>query len=59
VRAFLLVLLFRVAIAAVTILSIHKRLHTPKCATTRKEAARLWRLDGPCLPQAGCLRQAG
>jgi hypothetical protein len=31
-RAFLLVLLFRVAITAVTILSIHERLRTAKCA---------------------------
>jgi hypothetical protein len=31
-RAVLLFLLFRVAITAVTILSIHKRLRTPECA---------------------------
>jgi hypothetical protein len=60
VRAFLLVLLFRVAIAAVTILSIHKRLHTPECArqlAKRLRASGAW--TGPvCHRQAACGKQA-
>ena len=60
VRAFLLVLLFRVAIAAVTILSIHKRLHTPECArqlAKRPRASGAW--TGPvCHRQGACGKQA-
>jgi hypothetical protein len=53
-RAVFLILLFRVAIAAVIILSIHKRLRTPERAREiTKEIARLWRSDGPA-----CGRQA-
>jgi hypothetical protein len=55
-------LLFRVAIAAVIILSIHKCLRTIRqnLRGNHKQATRLWRLDGPCLRgQSGCLRQAG
>src|SRR6266478_6456592 len=43
VRPVLLILLFRVAITAVTILSIHKRLRTPKCA---RQFARKSRASG-------------
>jgi hypothetical protein len=59
-RAFLFVLLFRVAITAVTILSIHKRLRTPKCArqlARKSRASDAW--TGPvCHRQAACGRQA-
>src|SRR5260370_20129874 len=59
-RAFLFVLLFRVAITAVTILSIHKRLRTPKCArqfARKSRASGAW--TGPvCHRQAACGRQA-
>src|SRR4029077_15535080 len=44
--AFLLFLFFRVAIPAVTILSIHKRLRTPECTPHREDVACVWRSDG-------------
>jgi hypothetical protein len=55
-------LLFRVAIAAVIILSIHKCLRAIRqnLRGNHKETTRLCRLDGPCLHrQSGGLRQAG
>jgi hypothetical protein len=39
-------LFFRVAIPAVTILSIHKRLRTPECTPHREDVACVWRSDG-------------